>query len=74
MAISNNMIQLIKKQGKEFYIKIYGDYFFFSGTALFAANKFIPLKPKVKGSTLHWYVNRKYVSYNQIKKAICNPS
>jgi len=54
-------------------MKIYGDYFFFSGTALFAANKFIPLKPKVKGSTLHWYVNRKYVSYNQIKKAICNP-
>lgn len=37
---------------------------------LFVENKFLPLLPKVKGSTLGWYVNRKWVSYNQIKKII----
>jgi len=64
------MIQLIEKQGKVFYINIYGIDCIFMGTALFLADRFLPLTPKVKGSTLHWYVNRKYVSYNQIKKSI----
>lgn len=68
------MIQLIDKQGKTFYMKIYGEDCVFMGTALFLSSRFMPLTPKVKGSTLHWYVNRKYVSYNQIKDAICTQS
>jgi len=44
------------------------------GTALFLSDRFLPLTPKVKGSALHWYVNRKYVSYNQIKKSITQPN
>ena len=42
----------------------------FMPMCLFISNKFLPLPAKIKGSTLHWYVAREYISYNQIKKAI----
>lgn len=64
------MVQLIDKQGKIFYMKIYGIDCIFMGTVLFLSGRFIPLTPKVKGSTLHWYINRRYISYNQIKHSI----
>lgn len=37
-------------------------------TELYVENNLLPVKKKVKGSTLGWYVNRKFISYNQIKK------
>lgn len=37
---------------------------------LFKDSDIIPISPKVKGSTLGWYVNRRWVSYNQIRNAI----
>lgn len=37
---------------------------------LFVDYQFLPLNKIVKGSTLGWYVNRKFISYWQIKKAI----
>jgi hypothetical protein len=64
------MIQLIDKQGKIFYMEIYGASCSLIGIDLYIGNSFIPLPPKIKGSVLHWYVNSKYVSYNQLKKAI----
>ena len=30
----------------------------------------LPIAKKVKGSTLGWYVNRRWVSYNQLRNAI----
>lgn len=66
------MIQLIKKEAGIFYINIHGIECVFIPMCLFTNKQLLPIKPKVKGSTLHWYVNRKYISYNQIKKAIKN--
>ena len=37
---------------------------------LFTGESIMPVPAKVKGSTYGWYINRKWVSYNQIKKAI----
>jgi len=64
------MIQLINKESNIFYINIYDILCVFIPMSLFKENSFIPFRPKVKGSTLGWYINRKWVSYNQIKKAI----
>ena len=63
------MIQLIEKQNKIFRIKIDGIEHHFTGTMLFR-DSFLPLSAKVKGSTLGWNTCGKFVSYNQIKKAI----
>lgn len=51
-------------------MEIYGASCSLIGIDLYIGNSFIPLPPKIKGSVLHWYVNSKYVSYNQLKKAI----
>ena len=64
------MIQLIEKQKGKFCIKIHGVDCVFIPMELFAGCQFMPLDKKLKGSTLGWYVRRKFVSYNQIKKAI----
>ena len=42
----------------------------FMPMALFTNKRLMPLVPKIKGATPGWYVNRKFVSYKQIKKAI----
>lgn len=39
---------------------------------LFTEKQFLPLNKIVKQSTLGWYVNRKFISYWQIKSAILN--
>ncbi len=67
------MIQLIKKEAGKFYMDIHGVECVFMPMCLFTDKQFLPIEPKVKGSVLHWYVNRKYVSYNQIKEAIKKP-
>lgn len=64
------MIQLIDKQKGKFYIKIHGVDCVFMPMELFVDYQFLPLNKIVKGSTLGWYVNRKFVSYNQIKNTI----
>lgn len=53
-------------------MKIHGVDCVFMPMELFVDYQFLPLAKKVKPSgTLGWYVKRKFVSYNQIKKAIC---
>lgn len=64
------MIQFIEKQTGKFYLKIYGIDCIFMPMELFTDTRFLPLNKIVKGSTLGWYVNRKFVSYWQLKNAI----
>ena len=54
-------------------MKIHGVDCVFMPMELFTGNNFLPNKKIVKGSTLGWYVNRKFVSYNQIRAAIKSP-
>ena len=42
----------------------------FMAMSLFVGNNLFPVEAKVKGSTLGWYINRKWISYKQIKKVI----
>ena len=39
---------------------------------LYLGNDFMPIPRHLKknGTAIHWYVNRKYVSYNQIRECI----
>ena len=46
----------------------------FMPMALFTNKRLMPLLPKIKGATLGWYVNRKFVSYKQIKSVIITNS
>ncbi len=64
------MIQLIEKQQGKFCIKIHDVNCVFIPMELFVDYQFMPVTKKLKGSTLGWYINRKFISYNQIKKAI----
>lgn len=64
------MIQLTEKQKGKFCMVINGIHCVFMPMELFAENNLFPLKKVVKGSTLGWYVNRKFVSFWQIKKEI----
>ncbi len=64
------MTQLSEIQVKKFCININGTDCIFMPMELFVADQFLPLGKKVKGSTLGWYVKRKFVSYNQVKKLI----
>jgi DNA mismatch repair ATPase MutL len=67
------MIQLSHIQDKSFYINIHGEDCVFIPMDLFLNNLFpLPKHTKKNRNILYWYVNRKYVSYNQIKKAIQN--
>ncbi len=64
------MIQLIDKQYGKFCMKIHDIDCIFMPMELFVDYQFLPLNKIVKGSTLGWNVNRKFVSYWQIKKTI----
>lgn len=64
------MIQLIEKQKGKFCMIIHGVNCVFMPMELFINNQLLPLTKKIKGSTLGWYIKRKFVSYNQIKKTI----
>ncbi len=64
------MIQFIGKQGYTFCFIIYSKRYDLVKCCLYAENYFVPLPAKVKGSTLGWYIRRKFVSYQQLKKAI----
>ena len=54
----------------KFCININGVDVVFMPPVLFRADQLLPLPGKVKGSTLGWYVNRKFVSYKKIKSML----
>lgn len=64
------MIQVTEIQIGKFCMEIYGVDCVFMPIELFVEYQFLPLKKVLKGSTIGWYVARKFISYNQIKKAI----
>ena len=64
------MVQLIEKQNGKFCINIHGVDCVFMPMSLFVGNNLFPVEAKVKGGTLGWYINRKWISYKQIKKVI----
>ena len=64
------MVQLIEKQKGKFCMNINGIDCTFMAMSLFVGNNLFPVEAKVKGSTLGWYINRKWISYKQIKKVI----
>lgn len=66
------MIQLLYKEDKAFYMNIHGVCCIFIPIDLFKKNSLFPLPKHIKKNrnVLYWYVNRKYISYNQIKVAI----
>ena len=65
------MIQITDIQKGKFCMNINGVDCVFMPMELFKADSFLPIDKKVKGSTLGWYVNRRFVSYWKIKKALC---
>jgi hypothetical protein len=62
-------IQLIEKQNNIYRLKINGVNCCFISLDLFI-NGLFPIKRCYVNGSLGWYVNRKFVSYNQIKKCI----
>lgn len=62
-------IQLIEKQKGSYRLLIYGIECVFKPMELFTTGLF-PVKKCLNNGSLGWYVNRKFVSYKQIKKAI----
>ena len=64
------MIQLPEYKCLKFCITINGFDCVFMPMELYIGNNFKPVKKVLKGSTLGWYVNRKFISYNQIKREI----
>lgn len=66
----NIMIQFIEKQSTTFCFTINSKRYYLIKCNLYYQNDLLSLKANVKGSTLGWYIQRKFVSYNQLKKAI----
>lgn len=62
-------IQLIEKQGNKYRLQIDNIECLFIPLDLFTTN-FLPAKRCLNNNSLGWYVNRKFVSYKQIKKVI----
>jgi len=62
-------IQLIEKHGNIHRLTINGIPCDFIPLELFTTG-FLPVKKCIVNGSLGWYVNRKFVSYRQIKKAI----
>ena len=55
------MVQLIEKQKGKFCMNIHGVDCAFMPMSLFVGNNIFPVEAKVKGSTLGWYINRKWI-------------
>lgn len=62
-------IQLIEKQKGNYRLLIYGIECLFIPMELFTTGLF-PVKKCLSNGSLGWYVKRKFVSYNKVKKAI----
>lgn len=62
-------VQLIEKQGDKYRLEINGVECLFMPLDLYTT-KFLPVKKCLNNNSLGWYVNRKFVSYKQIKKCI----
>jgi hypothetical protein len=64
-------IQIIEKQNGNYRLLINGIECLFIPLDLFTTG-LMPVKRTQVNNSLGWYVNRKFVSYKQIKKAIIN--
>lgn len=64
-------IQLIEKQGNKFLLNILGVECTFCKKDLWVNNNLFCKKATVKGSTYGWNFGNSFISYNQIKEAIC---
>jgi len=64
-------IKLIDKQSNNYRLLINEIECLFIPMELFTTG-LLPVKKCLNNNSLGWYVNRKFVSYNQIKKAIKN--
>ena len=66
------MIQLIEKQDSNYRLIINGTSCLFIPMNLFL-HDLLPVKKCQVNGSIGWYVNREFISYNKIKKAIlCN--
>jgi len=63
------MIQIIERQENGWHIKFDDADLIFIPPLLFPCNSFVPIKANADNG-LRWRVNRKWVSYNQIKSEI----
>ena len=63
------MIQIIEKQSNGWHILFNGAQLFFYPPRLYLLNSFVLLKANADNG-LRWRVNRKWISYNQIKAKI----
>ena len=63
------MIQLIKKEGASWHMIIHGVECTFFQMSLYIGNNLFPVNPNTDHG-LRWRVNRKWVSYRQVKKSI----
>ena len=63
------MIQIIERQYNGWRIAFNGAQLFFYPPSLYFLNSFVPLKANADNG-LRWRVNRKWISYNQIKAKI----
>ena len=67
------MIQLIEKQNTNYRLLINEVECLFMPMDLFTTS-FLPVKKCVVNGSIGWYVKRKFISYNKIKKAIKQPN
>lgn len=63
-------VQFIQKESSAFRLRIEEKEFTLIKANLYCEDDLLPLIPKVKGSTLGWYVMGGFVSYNQIAKVV----
>ena len=63
------MLQLLEKDGNKWHMLIHEKECMFTPMVLYVGNNLYPEKPN-SDRGLRWRVNRKWVSYNQIKALI----
>lgn len=63
-------VQLLKHQDKKFLLQIGEKRYWLYKVNLFPEDNFEIIKPKVKGSTIGFYVQSEFVSFRKIEKAI----
>lgn len=67
----NMLIELIERQGNKYRLKVDNTEVLFIPLDLFTT-RFLPVKRCLSNGSFGWYVNRKFISYKQIKNAIKN--